>query len=90
MMSWSPPSALRSVALSATMAIVGFVSHQMIASVGQEKQLATHDQQIAKLFESQGEIHKSVEDLAIAVARVEGKLDVLNQKIDDDRSKTHR
>jgi hypothetical protein len=81
---------VKNIAISLLMGAVGFGSHQMIESVSQTKQLDTQTAQIQKLFEGQTATHTQVEDLGVALARMEGKLDVLNQKIDDDRSAARR
>lgn len=81
---------VKNIAISLAMGAVGFGSHQVIESVGQQRQLETQSMQIQKLFEGQSQTHTQVQDLSVALARMEGKIDVLNQKIDDDRSKTRR
>jgi hypothetical protein len=81
---------VKSIAIGLVMSAVGFGSHQVIESVSQAHQLESQSAQIQKLFEGQSETHTQVQDLSVALARMEGKLDVLNQKIDDDRSKTRR
>lgn len=72
--------------LSVAMAGAGFLFHVAVASDKQETKLEQHDAQIQRLVEGQVAAHKDLNDVAVTIARVEGKLDVLNQKIDDDRS----
>jgi peptidoglycan hydrolase CwlO-like protein len=83
-------SVVKNIAISLVMGAIGFGTHQAVESVSQTHQLETQNTQIQKLFEGQSETHTQVQDLSVALARMEGKLDVLNQKIDDDRSKTRR
>lgn len=80
---------LKNILLSGAMAAVGFVSHQMVSSAKQEQILVQHDTQIQKLYEDKATTHKDMNDLTVTVTRVEGKIDVLNQKIDDDRLATN-
>lgn len=81
---------VKGVALSLAMGAVGFGSHQVIESISQQHQLETQSGQIQKLFEGQASARTQSQELSVALARMEGKLDVLNTKIDDDRSKTRR
>lgn len=77
---------IRTAAISGTMAIIGWVSHTMLELNGQAAQLQSHDAQIKALFSGQRETHEALQSLTTTVVRVEGKIDVVNQKIDDDRN----
>lgn len=68
------------------MAVVGWASHTMLELNGQAVQLQNHDTQIKALFAGQKETHDALQSLNTTVVRVEGKIDVVNQKIDDDRN----
>lgn len=73
-------------ALSIVMAGAGFLVHVAVASDAQEKKLAEHDTQIQHLLDGQQRTNGALNNVSVTIARVEGKIDVLNQKIDDDRS----
>lgn len=72
------------------MGAIGFGSKQVIESYSQSRTLDEHTQQISALFGIAKQNQQALQEAAVGQARIEGKLDVLNQKIDDDRSKTHR
>lgn len=76
-------------ALSVVMAGAGFLVHVAVASNAQDQKIEQHDAQIQKLIEGQIATHRELNEVFVAIARVEGKLDVLSTKIDDDRSATH-
>lgn len=83
-------STVKGIALSLAMGAIGFGSKQVIESYGQIHMLDEHTQQIGKLFEIAKQNQQNLQESAVSMARIEGKIDVLNQKVDDDRSKTHR
>jgi peptidoglycan hydrolase CwlO-like protein len=73
-------------ALSIAMAGAGFLFHVAVASDTMDKKLQDHDTKIAQLIDGQQKINGTLSNIAVTIARVEGKIDVQNQKIDDDRS----
>lgn len=77
-------------ALSIAMAGAGFFFHVAVASNAQEVKIVQHDAQIQKLIDGQIATTLELNKIFVALARVEGKQDVLNQKIDDDRSTSHQ
>jgi uncharacterized membrane protein len=79
-------STVKGVILSLAMGAVGFGAHQIVDASSDKHTLDEHTQQIEKLFEIAKQNQLSLQDAAVAAARIEGKLDVINQKIDDDRS----
>jgi hypothetical protein len=77
---------VKSGGLSVAAAFVGFAFHQAVASNAAEHKLEEHDVQIQKLIAGQEATHEDLNKISITIARVEGKLGVIDQKIDDDRS----
>ena len=82
--------AVRTAAFSVVFAGLGYAGHTAYEVSSQATKIETHDAQIQKLFDGQHETHQALQDLNTVVVRVEGKLDVVNQKIDDDRSSRGR
>lgn len=79
--------------LSVAMAGAGFAVHVAVAASEQtskqqqmEAKLADHDAALKTLADGQTRMTGVLNNVAITIARVEGKVDVTNQKIDDDRS----
>lgn len=81
---------LRTGVISVTMAILGYAGHAAIEVNKQGDILDAHTATIQELKKGQDETHHVLADLTTAVVRVEGKVDVVNQKIDDDREAKHR
>jgi len=77
--------AVKGVLLSATFAILGFVCKQAVSEFRVDSTLEWHGKAITELQSGQQATHQKLEDLAVTSARIDGKLDVLSQKIDDDR-----
>ena len=71
--------------VSVLSSVIVFGGHQVLKTVTQEDQLTAQAKQIETLSAGQAETHDQVKDLAAIVARIEGKIDVVSQKIDDDR-----
>jgi hypothetical protein len=78
---------LKSGMLPTVAACVGFLFHQAVASNEQQHELQDHTTQIQKLIQGQEATHTDLNGVSVTIARIEGKLDVLNQKIDDDRNR---
>ena len=83
-------STVRGIGLSILMGLLGFGAKQAVESYGQTTTLTQHTAQISKLFDIAQQNQKALETNAVSTARIEVKIDVINQKIDDDRSKTRR
>ena len=71
--------------VSVLSSVLVFGGHQILKTVTQEDQLNAQAKQIETLSAGQAQTHDQVKDLAATVARIEGKIDVVSQKIDDDR-----
>lgn len=80
-MSFDYGNLVRNIAVSVALTALGAGAHQVVESASQERTLAAHSEQIAKLSDE-------VEKVDVGIARIEGKIDVLNQKIDDDRTRS--
>lgn len=83
-------STTKSVGLSVLMAIAGYMFHAYGQLNQQELQIADNQQQIKELQLNQDTTKVAIDNVAISITRIEGKLDVLNQKIDDDRRNATR
>ena len=76
----------KSLAITALVAVGGWTANTLINAHGQSDVLATHTQQLDKLWMAQGETSKAIASLSLTTAQISGKIDVLGQKIDDDRA----
>jgi hypothetical protein len=79
----------KSLALSILVGAGGWTAHTLIGAQNNGQVLAVHTQQLAELKQGQQKVDEALDSLAITVTRMDGKLDTVNQKIDDDR-RTHR
>lgn len=75
----------RSISISVLVGIAGWTAHALMDAAGQARTLDEHTQQLQKLWESQEKTHKDLQDLTLGVVKVDAKLDVLNQKFDDNQ-----
>jgi hypothetical protein len=82
--------AMKTAVVSVVMATCGWAGHTVLEMNAQSKVLDEHTVQIQKLFDGQAETHKSLQDVTTTLTRMEGKIDVVNQKVDDDRSRKDR
>ena len=82
--------AVRTAAISAVVATFGWAGHTALELRDHNAQLRIHDAQIRSLTDGQNATRDSIKDVGVAIARVEGKVDTVNQKIDDDRATRHR
>lgn len=81
----------RTAAVSAVMAIAGWGGSTLLTASDNSLVLQTHTGQIQHIFESQKETKDALEKVSTAIIRIDGKIDVINQKIDDDRTaRMHR
>jgi Tfp pilus assembly protein PilN len=80
---------VKSITISAIMALLGFASHQLLEVNTQQAMLEQHTAQLQKLGASADATAAAVQGLAVTTARIDGKLDVLKQRLDDSRSEGH-
>lgn len=78
-------SIVKQAAMYLFVAAVGFGSNKIVESVSQGRIVEQQAIEIKGLSDGQEKTHSDVQDLGIALARIEGKIDVLNQKVEDDR-----
>lgn len=78
---------VKNVTIPAAMAVLGWGGHTFLVFHDQETKLAAHDQQIAALSDGQVKTHTALDSLSDTIIRIEGKIDVLTTKIDDDRAR---
>ncbi len=71
--------AVRTTVISAAVATFGWAGHTALELRDHNAQLQLHDIQIKSLASGQAATHD-------VVVRIEGKIDTVNQKIDDDRA----
>lgn len=91
--SWFREGTVKNTLLGAVLALGGWSGIELIGLMGRvsvsESREQAHDQQVTSLFAAQSEVRKDLSDIQVAIARMEGKLDVLNQKIDDGRGQPY-
>lgn len=76
-------STTKSVAISIAMGVLGFLGHSLLQLHSQGDELTEHRQAIVNLTAEREKDHDVIENISIVIERIEGKIDVLNQKIDD-------
>lgn len=81
---------VKGAAVSFVVTAIGFVAHQYVRQNEVDTQLSWHSKAITDLRTGQDLTHNSLEAHSIILERIEGKLDVVNQKIDDDRNYAER
>jgi hypothetical protein len=74
------------VVLAAVSCLGGWGIHALSVFNLDQQKLDEHTAQIQHLQTGQRETHDKLNDIGITILKVDGKLDVLNQKIDDDRA----
>lgn len=80
----------KSVAVSILVGTGGWAAHTLVGAQANATVLAAHTQQLERLWQGQGQASAALQGLGVAITRIDGKLDVVNQKIDDDRAhRTH-
>lgn len=82
---FSPSGAIKSLLLSALIGAGGWTAHTLISTEGNTQVLAEHSRQLEKLEQGQEQTRSTLSDLEVTMKGIDGKLDVVNQKIDDDR-----
>jgi Tfp pilus assembly protein PilN len=80
---------LKGVGISVIMGVLGFATKSLLQVNTQQQILEQHSQALATLSTSAQKTSDSVQALTITTARVEGKIDVLKQRIDDQRGEAH-
>ena len=80
---------IKSLLLSVLVGAGGWTAHTLLESNGNAQVLAAHGKQLDALTAGQAKTDDALDGLAVTVARIDGKLDVVNQKIDDDRRLHH-
>lgn len=68
----------------------GWTAHTLVEARSNSQMLSAHTQQLDRLEAGQTKQEDTLKGLGVAVAQINGKLDVVNQKIDDDRRAVHR
>ena len=76
---------LKSVTLSLVIGGLGWTAHTLLTSDGNARLLTEHTQQLEKLAAGQEKTADALQNMAVTITRIDGKLDTVNQKIDDDR-----
>ena len=78
-------STTKSLAITALVAVGGWTANTLI-SARNDTTLEQHGVRLQKLSEGQAQTQKDIGALAVSVTAVNGKIDVIGQKIDDDRA----
>lgn len=73
----------KQIGVSVIAAALGFGGKAAIESVQNSKELENDKALIGKLFQGQEKTQTDLQTLALSQARIEGKVDVLVQKVDD-------
>ncbi len=80
---------LKGVAISVIMGVLGFATKSLLQVNTQQQILQQHSQQLDQLRASTTTTSDNVQALTITTARIEGKIDVLRQRLDDQRGEAH-
>lgn len=83
-------AATKSVAVSILVGAFGWTAHTLIITQSNGQTLTEHTAQLNSLEEGQKDTREVLQLLSVTIAKMDGKLDVVNQKIDDDRRAAHR
>lgn len=75
----------KSVGLGALLSVAGWAAHALIGAENNATVLANHTKQLDAQSAAITQTADSVQHLTVAVTRIDGKIDVLTTKIDDDR-----
>lgn len=78
--------AIKSVALSVAIAGGGFLVKSAVHEYSVDNELAWHGKALTELKAGQAEQAAQSQAHTVALTKISGQLDVLNQKIDDDRN----
>lgn len=74
---------MKSAAVAGAISIMGICANAIMATHDQGRVLSWHTDAIKQLQVGQGAENKTLTDVDVSVVRLEGKIDTLNQKIDD-------
>lgn len=80
----------KSLIISALVTTGGFVLKQQVHEAQSDQTLAWHTEAIRKIHDHEETAAQALVDHTVTLARIEGKLDTVNQKIDDDRNYAER
>lgn len=83
-------TASKSVVLSCVLAIGGYSFNQAVNQKETSQAVAWHTQAIKDMKANQDLLAKGLQEHTVTLSRIDGKLDVINQKIDDDRNYAQR
>jgi hypothetical protein len=83
-------AASKSVLLSIVVALGGFGIRTAVHENDVDNTLAWHSKAVQELRTSQEQTAHSLNDHTVVLSQINGKLDVINQKIDDDRNYAQR
>lgn len=78
---------VKGIILSLAFATVGFVAKTAVQEYTVKTAVEDHTKAIADLQTGQNVTHAQIEGISVTLTAIGGKLDVLNQKIDDDRER---
>lgn len=78
---------IKGVVLSLAFTAFGFVAKEAVQEFKVKTAIEDHTKAIADLKTGQDTTHAQLEGIAVTLTQFGGKLDVLNQKIDDDRER---
>lgn len=79
-------STTKSLAITALVAVSGWTANTLIGARNDASTLEQHGAWLQKLSEGQAQTQKDIGALVVSVTAVNGKIDVIGQKIDDDRA----
>jgi hypothetical protein len=83
-------TASKGIMLSLMVTIGGFGLKQAAHQEDVDHTLAWHSKVIMQIQGTQVETAKGLQEHTVTLSRIDGKLDVINQKIDDDRNYAQR
>lgn len=81
---------VKGLLVSGILGVCGLVWHNVSETTAHTNQLTQQQTQLDKLSASSDATQQKLQDVGITIARVEGKLDTLGTKIDDDRRAQRR
>jgi peptidoglycan hydrolase CwlO-like protein len=74
---------MKTAAVTVAVSLVGICGNAILATHDQGKVMTWHTTAIQKLQDGQTAQAKTLQDVDVGIVRLEGKIDTLNQKIDD-------
>jgi hypothetical protein len=76
---------VKGLIIPVVMGLLGWGGHTLLSAYSVGIEVDNHTQQLKALWDSQRQTHNDIQTVVNTVTRIDGKIDVLNQKIDDDR-----